>query len=341
MDQLAHLLNNKKNLELKFAILKLMREWFWTQGFTEIESPTIVELPGQEPYLSPMGVKIHNEEGEEFFGYLHTSPEYTMKKMLAAGFDKIFYLGKCFRDYESFGGTHNPEFTMCEWYRTQVDYFKIMEDTESLINYILDKLKNNFQFPISNFQSNPNDKIIKFNKITMKDLWKKYVSVDLDEYLTKGKMFELCKNFDYDPGESEEYEDLFYRIFLNEIEPKLIKPTIVYNYPAQMAALSKLAKADPRYAERFEIYINGLELANAFSELTDSGEQLKRLQEEKTLKEKLGKDVYDVDLEFIEALKNMPESAGIALGVDRLVMLFGGLQNIDNVITLPMSKLFN
>lgn len=329
MDQLIHLQNNKQNLELKFAILKLIREFFWVEGFTEVESPTVVSLPGQEPYLSPMSVKIHNEKGEENIGYLHTSPEYTMKKMLTVGFEKIFYLGKCFRDYESFGGTHNPEFTMCEWYRANVDYFELMNDVEKLFKFISEKLGNK-----------ETDKLRNFERITMRDLWKRHVDVNLDDYLTKEKMFGLCKSFGFLPSEFEEYEDLFYRIFLNKIETNLIEPTIIYNYPAQMAALSKLSE-DNRYAERFEIYASGIELANAFSELTESEEQLKRLQEEREERIKLKKAVYDVDLEFIESLKNMPASAGIALGVDRLVMLFGGLQNIDNVITLPMSKLFN
>jgi len=341
MSHVAHITKNKSNLELRFLITKLVREFFWSKNFTEVETPLIVKYPGQEPYLSPMSLKIHNEKSEEFNSYLHTSPEYTMKKMLSAGFENIFSICKCFRDFESFGGTHNPEFTMIEWYRTKVDYFRIMEDVEGLFNYILDSLINNFKFEILNFKTILNNQIFKFERMTMKELWEKYVGVNLDEFLTQEKMLELCRMRGYKPREDENFEDLFYWVFLNEIEPKLVDQfVIIYEYPAQMAALARLSKKDSRYAERFEVYINGLELANAFSELNNAEEQLQRLKEEQDLRKKLGKEVYEIDREFVEALKTMPESAGIALGVDRLVQFFGGLQNIDNVIVLPSAKLF-
>ncbi|KKQ26927.1 MAG: Translation elongation factor P Lys34:lysine transferase [Candidatus Magasanikbacteria bacterium GW2011_GWC2_37_14] len=326
MNQLSHLQKNKQNLELRFAILKAIRGFFSAENFVEVEVPLIVKLPGQEPNLSPIKVNIHNERGEEFNGFLHTSPEYTMKKLLAVGWEKIFYLGKTFRDQESFGGTHNPEFTMCEWYRTNEDMFKLMDDLENLFNFVAGTVQSNKSF--------------KFQRITMKELWQKYVGVNLDEYLSEDKMFELCVTQGYQPQKQESYEELFYRIFLNKIEANLIEPTIVYNYPAKMASLSKLSAADPNYAERFEVYINGLELANAFSELTNGKEQLKRLKLEQAERGQSGKDVFDIDEDFIEALNFMPASAGIALGVDRLVMLLASCQEINNVITLPMSKIF-
>lgn len=329
MEHLAHLQKNKKQLELRFAILKLIREFFWSQGFTEVESPAIVRLPGQEPNLSPMSVIIHNERGEKFFGYLHTSPEYTMKKMLAAGWKKIFYLGKCYRDYESFGGMHNPEFTMLEFYRTGVDMFRLMDDLDRLFNFIYKKLRNWEIKKLGNFE-----------RVEMRELWRRFVDVNLDDYLDEEKMFDLCVGAGLKPACTENYEELFYRIFLNKIEPNLKGPTIIYHYPAKMAALSRLSPVDPRYAERFEVYFDGLELANAFSELTNADEQLKRLQAEQIERKRLGKTVYDIDIEFIEALKTMPESAGVALGVDRLVQVFQDCKNIDDVITLPASKLF-
>ena len=333
MSHVYHIGKNKKNLELRFQIIRLIREWFWAQNFIEVESPLIVKLPGQEPNLSPVKVFIHNERQEEFVGYLHTSPEYTMKKMLTAGFENIFYLGKCFRDQESFGGTHNPEFTMLEFYRVNSDMFDLMRDVEDLYNFIIGKLFKDLKIQLFKDFGD-------WKRISMKDLWQKHVGIDLDEYLETNKMLELCQRFGYNVGNSETYEELFYRIFLNKIEANLIEPTIVYNYPIQMAALSQVSDNNPNYAERFEIYINGIELANAFSELTDPQEQLRRLKEEQAERQKLGLDVYDVDMEFIECLKNMPKSAGIALGVDRLIMVLGGLQNINDVITLPASKIF-
>ena len=321
-----HIKNNKKNLEARFEIIKKIREFFLAKNFLEVETPLILALPGQEPYLTPLKVEVQNEKREKYQGYLHTSPEYTMKKMLSAGFENIFSICKCFRDQESFGGAHNPEFTMIEWYRARVDFYKIMDDAEELFYFLA------IDFAVKKYP--------KFEKIHMWDLWKKYVGADLNDYLEKDQMFALCAQKGYKPDNDEKYEDLFYRIFLNEIEPKLIEPTIAHHYPAQMAALSVVSKDDPRYAERFEVYIDGLELANAFTELTDADEQLRRLTEEQKLRQIYGKDVYDIDLEFIEALKTMPPSAGIALGVDRLIQVLLGCQNINNVLVLPMSKMF-
>lgn len=331
MRQVQHIVKNKKNLQIRAQIVRLIREFFWAEDFVEVETSLILKLPGQEPYLSPMKINFHDEKNNEYQGYLHTSPEYTMKKMLAAGFEKIFSVCKCFRDGESFGGTHNPEFTMIEWYRAQADMEAIMADVEKLFNYIASKI------PIANFL-NQNS----WQRISLRDLWQKYLAVDLDDYLDAPTMYKLCLEHGYQPNPDESYEDLFYRLFLNRIEPHLGKeqPTIVYRYPAPMAALAKLSADDPRYADRFEVYVNGLEIANAFSELTDADEQLKRLQTEQALRKKLGKEVYGIDEEFVSALKLMPPSAGIALGVDRLAQLFTNCQNIDDVLVLPMSRMF-
>ncbi|MEK7623805.1 MAG: EF-P lysine aminoacylase EpmA [Patescibacteria group bacterium] len=371
MSHLTHIVKNKKHLELRFEIIRLIREWFWPQGFIEVETPIILRLPGQEPYLSPVKVAIHNEQGISFDGYLHTSPEYTLKKMLAAGFEKIFYLGKVFRDHESFGGTHNPEFTMIEWYRAREDFTAIMTDVEELWGFLVKSLssKSEIRNPKSDLsaeasakeETNPNDqnvlkfehlnfgvvsdfefRISNFQRLHMRDVWQKYAGVNLDECLDREKMFELCEKKGYKPKIDEPYEDLFYRIFLNEIEPHLGKerPTILHHYPAPMAALSRLSPADPRYAERFEVYVGGLELANCFGELTDPDEQLKRLQNDRANRANLSRDVFGIDMEFIEALHTMPPSSGIALGIDRLVQLFTGCKNIDDVVSLPMSQLF-
>lgn len=176
----------------------------------------------------------------------------------------------------------------------------------------------------------------------MRDLWKQYAKADLDDLLDEKAMRDLCQKKGYKPKRDEPYDDLFNRIFLNEIETNFPKDevTIVHHYPAQMAALAKLSDEDPRYAERFEVYAGGLELANAFTELTDPVEQRKRFEEEQHRRKELGKEVYPIDEEFIAALAHMPPAAGIALGVDRLVMTLAGCEKIEEVIALPASLQF-
>ncbi len=337
MSHVHHITTNKQHLELRARIIRLIREFFWQENFLEVETPLILRLPGQEPYLSPIPVTVHNESKRAYHGYLHTSPEYTLKKMLAAGFTNIFSLCKTFRDYESFGGTHNPEFTMIEWYRAHANFYSIMDDVEKLTKHITRSLED-VGYTSPNKQS-----LESWERLHMNDAWERYAGVPLNEYLEHSAMHTLCVKKGYNAQESESYEDLFYRIFLNEIEPHLGKknPVILHHYPAPMAALSRLSPHDQRYAERFEVYAGGFEIANCFSELTDPDEQIKRLQKDREDRGKLRKDLFDIDTEFIDALRTMPPSAGIALGIDRLVQIYAGTENIDTVLSVPMSILFD
>jgi len=253
--------------------------------------------------------------------------------MIASGFGNIFSICKTFRDHESFGGTHNPEFTMIEWYRVDSTIGDLMDDVE----HVFHTLQTNLQQHMKDMLPSP---IPMFQRRSMKELWQLTINVDLDNYLDASSMLELCKNRGYSFEKDETYEDLFYRIFLNEIEPTLAKGSyIIHHYPAPMAALAQLSKTELGYAERFEVYVNGIEIANAFTELTDADEQLTRLQEEQALRAKLGKSVYDIDMDFIAAVSEMPPCAGIALGVDRLVQVLLGVEDIDDVLVVPMSKM--
>lgn len=327
---MQHLSISKKKhvLEQRSHILHAIRSWFISQGFVEIEAPILVQIPGMEPYLSPVILHIHNELGKDFTGHLVTSPEYTMKKCLAAGMERVFCLGKVFRDYESFGGSHNPEFTMLEWYRTHKDMFALMDDIEVL-----------FQVVFAAGKKEP----MPIWRVHMNDLWAQYAGKELNTLLTQEAMLLACQEKGYDVRESEPYEDLFYRIFLNEIEPNLPKDkvTIVHHYPAQMAALSKISDKDPRYAERFEVYVGSTELANAFTELTDAKEQRVRLVQEQEQRRRLSKPVFDLDEDFLSAVEAMPAATGIALGVDRLVQLATGCTDINETLVLPAKELFN
>jgi elongation factor P--(R)-beta-lysine ligase len=334
MSNWSDLKNNPRLNEIykkRLEITRLIREFFWSENFQEVETPVAVRLPGQEPYLNPIPVSFHDPHGAENKFYLQTSPEFAMKKLLAVGYEKIFQICKCFRDFEQFGGNHTTEFTMIEWYRAPGTLEEIMDDTEKLFKYVA----GNIGVPEVLCKDKKVNVAGVWNRLSMREVWKKYIGMDLNDYLTKEKMSELVRERGFAVEASEPYEDLFYKIFLNEIEPKLgmEKPIMIYDYPEQMTSLSRISKKDPRYGERFELYIAGLELANAFGELTDAAEQKQRLEIDRDKRAQMGKETWPVDSDFISALESgIPNAGGIALGVDRMVMLFTGAKDINEVI---------
>ena len=329
----------KKIYDERIAIIKLIREFFWSLGFVETETPIAIKNPGQEPYLNPVPVVFYDPNGKAENFYLHTSPELAMKKLLAAGYKKIFQIVKCFRNNESFGGNHNTEFTMVEWYRSPGKYQDIMDDTENLFTFVASRLPTPFRGGTEGGVLRYKDKEInifgKWERQTMKEIWRKFINVNLDDYLETGSLKKLASDKGYMVDDNYKYEDIFFKIFLNEIEPHLGNetPIFVYDYPAQMTSLSRLCEYDDRYAERFELYIGGLELANAFGELTDAKEQKNRLENDKKLRAELDKATWPVDPDFINALQSgIAPAGGIALGVDRMVLLFTGAKDINEVI---------
>ena len=305
----------KENLKKRAQYVRMIRAFFDSDGFVEVMTPRMVRLAGQEPYLDPFVTSVTDAQNNSYQARLITSPEYSCKKLLASGFEKIYDMGPCFRNHESFGGLHNPEFTMLEWYRADADYTDLMDDVDALLS----KLKG---------------ERVACERVSMRELWKKYCGIDLHDLLDRKSLVRFVNNAQPD----DRYEDLFYRVFLKDIEPKLIAPTLVYDYPAQMAALAKLK--DEHYAERVELYIDGIEIANGFSELIDGDEQKKRLEEEQEKRGVLGRDVIDIDNDFLDALSSMKPSAGIALGVDRLVMWLLGTKKIEDVLAFPAGSLF-
>lgn len=327
MSPLAQLKQHHSHLTKRFAIIRAIREFFWSRSFLEVETNYISDKAVTDVYVESIEVTLHNERRERFRGYLHTSPEMTIKKMLATGFKDVFFLGKCFRDFEPFGGRHNPEFTLCEWYRVGRDFYAIMDDVEALIG----ELSKQFSH-----------RAIAFERVRMKDLWREYVGVDLDNYVEWQAMYELCVARGFQPADNECYGDLFHRIFVHDIEPRLQGrgALIVHHYPKHLAALARLSSDPPGYAERFEVYIDGMEIANAFSELTDAAEQQKRFAEDQKFRKAMHKKVHDLDHDFIAAVGQLPDCAGIALGVDRLVQVLLGIEKIDAVIVLPAGEVF-
>jgi len=318
-----------------------IREFFYRRGFVEIQCPLLVSCPGMEPYLDQIGVDIEDEKGIKYRAFLSTSPEYSMKKMLCAGFEKIYCMTSAFRGKESFGGTHNAEFTILEWYRANTDYYAIMEDVEELITYLAKKVSGKTSIIYQ-------DKKISLKKpwprIKVREAFLKYSGFDLDsaKSFSELKKIAIKKGYRLEPG--MQWDDIFYLMFLNEVEPKLNlqKPVILYEYPLSQAALAKRVSPGSFYAERFELYMGGLELANCFSELVDPEEQLYLLEEEQKLRKKLGKEVLPIDYDFIKALElGIPPSSGIAMGVERLQMLLLNTADINELIPFPCSQILN
>lgn len=324
-------------------VIDAIREFFKIEGFHEVETPLLVQSPGTEPYLEVFETSLITSGQETKKAYLLTSPELSMKKLLATSIGSIFTICKSFRNGEGLSSFHNPEFTILEWYRVNADYSDIMKDCENLFLHILKKLvSNNNHDNILEYQEKKYDLSIPWERISVGEAFQKFAGITLDEMLSE-KIIEIANNKGYLVDKTTTWEEAFNQILLNEIEPHLgnNKPTILYDYPASLAALSKKKDTDPRIAERFEFYLGGIELGNAFSELTDANEQKSRMIEDLEYRKQLGKVEYKMDSDFIEALQlGMPKTGGIAVGVDRLIMLFSNVSSIKDTLFFPVDDLF-
>ena len=308
-------------------VIRAIRAYFDAAGFEEVETPLLVAAPGMEPYLEVFETRLTEARGASYRAFLTTSPEYAMKKLLVAGMPRIYQLCKSFRNGEEVSRRHNPEFTILEWYRADADYTDIMADCEGLLLHIWRTL--HLDAPAVLLWGERSVRLdLPWERITVREAFTRYVGVDLDATATDEAMRTVLRAKGYADTPDATWEQGYHQLFLNEIEPHLgfTTPTILYDYPASMAALARRKPDDPRYAERFEFYAFGVELGNAFSELTDAAEQETRLRAERDERRALGKVMYDLDTDFLAALRaGMPPSGGIAIGVDRLVMLFAGV----------------
>jgi lysyl-tRNA synthetase class 2 len=329
--------DGKQSLEpllLRERVLDTIRAFFKDRGFREVETPLLVAHPGMEPQLEVFETRLVTARGREARAFLTTSPEYAMKKLLAAGLERIFQLGKAFRNREEISAGHNPEFTILEWYRANADYRAIMADCEELLLALLGGTT-------LSYRGESVDCRPPWPRLSVRDAFLTHAGVDLER---PGALEAAGRERGYavDPGTTR--EQLYHQLFLNEVEPGLgrPKPTILHDYPIEMAALARRKASDPRYAERFELYVAGVELGNAFSELTDPVEQRRRLEAEREERRRAGRVLYDIDDDFIAALEaGVPPSAGIAVGVDRLVMLLADRPSIRDVLWFPAEELFD
>jgi lysyl-tRNA synthetase class 2 len=298
----------RENLNIRARVIQAVRKFFIEHDYLEIETPIRIPAPAPETHISAVA------SGDWF---LQTSPELCMKRLLASGYRRIFQICKCFRQGER-GRFHLPEMTLLEWYRTDSNYQDIMNECEDLIIRVAQKMgseKDGIVYQGKKIRLNP-----PWSRISVSDAFDKFGSISLERALAK---------------------DQFDEIMVTEIEPALAKsrPVFLYDYPACRGALARLKPQDRRYAERFELYIGGLEMCNAFSELTDSAEQRKRFERDRDQLQKSGKPVGPMPEKFLATLGNMPTAAGNALGVDRLAMLFSDSKQIDEVVAFTPEEL--
>ena len=317
------------NLRQRAKIIAGIRRFFDAKGFVEVETPLMVPQPGMEPHLEAFQTMY---EMRQF--YLHTSPEYAMKRLLAGGFERIYQICKVFR-HEPVGRMHTPEFTMLEWYRAYADYTDIMVDTEYLIAELAADL---YGEPVVRTDECAVDLTPPWERLSVREAMLRYAGVTADPYLETAAFIRQAGHETVDRDDPPDVA--FFKVFLDRVEPHLgvQKPAILYDYPAPMAALAKRKSNAPDLAERFEVYIAGVELCNAFTELNDPDEQRQRLEEEAAQRVKEGNPAYPIDERFLAALEyGMPPSGGIALGVDRLVMLLTGASSIGEVMAFPLA----
>lgn len=329
-------------LRRRAAILAATRNFFTAQDFDEVETPALQVSPGLEPHLMAFATDLDEPFGQGSRRlYLHTSPEFAMKKLLVAGVPRLFQMARVFRNGER-SSTHHPEFTMLEWYRAGASYRDLMDDCEGLLRAVQAAGGGG----VFRWNGRSCDPAAPWRRLTVAEAFAVYAGVDLmatiDDSQEPGPtaLAAAARGIGLHVGEGDRWDDIFFRIFLERIEPELGlgAPTILYDYPVSMAALSRPSAADPRLAERFELYVCGLELANAFGELTDAAEQRRRFQADMDLKERLYGFRYPIDEDFLAALdRGLPDSAGIALGMDRLVMLATGTKDIQEVLWAPVA----
>lgn len=317
-------------------MVKSVREFFDRRGYVEVETPALQLSPGMEPHLTAFETALGEPNGDRQPVYLHTSPEFAMKKLLAAGMQRIFQLARVFRDGER-SPRHHPEFTMLEWYQTGAGWRDIAEEAAEFVSAACGPVVQ--RGDVSCDLSQP------WEFLSVQDAFARYAGIDLmataDHPLNPDTDM-LCMFADglgIRTADTDTWEDIFFRIYLDRIEPQLGvgAATVLHSYPASLAALARLSPEDVRVSDRFEIFICGLELANGYGELTDATEQRRRFAVMTAQRIAEGRTPYPVDEDFLAALENgIPDCAGIALGFDRLVMLAAGVERIEDVLWAPV-----
>lgn len=297
-------------LNLRAQVIKSVRDFFWERGFLEVETPLLIPANVPEEYINPINTLPSWQ--------LQTSPEICMKRLLSLGHKKIFQLSHCWRSNER-GSKHLSEFTMLEWYRADSDYNDLITDCNDLLQHIaLVCIPAPHNFVYKKSKINP---FAQFSHISVQEAFTAFGNTDVWDSLEKG---------------------LYEEILTTDIEPAFAKfetAVVLRDYPLELAALARAKHDNPKLAERFELYLGGLELANGFSELNNPVEQRRRFNNANQIRYNNGNSILPLPEPFLNTLADMPPSAGIALGVDRLVMLTAGVDNIDDVVAFTPEML--
>lgn len=318
-----------------------LRRWFAARDFTEVEAAILQRSPGNETHLHGFGTVLIDNAAEPHPYYLHTSPEFAAKKLLAAGESRIFDFARVFRNRER-TALHHPEFTMLEWYRVGEDYDVLMQDCAALMA----EAARAAGATTLRWRDSEADPFAEPERLTLQEAFKRHAGIDLlrtvtgDQELDRGGLAADAIEAGIRVAEDDTWSDIFSRILSERVEPYLGRgrATILCEYPISEAALARPKPGDPRVAERFELYACGVELANAFGELTDPAEQRRRFEADMDEKERIYGERYPVDEDFLEALALMPAASGIALGFDRLVMLCTAARRIEDVLWTPVAE---
>ncbi|HEV2955386.1 MAG TPA: EF-P lysine aminoacylase EpmA [Xanthobacteraceae bacterium] len=325
-------------LAARGRITAAARDFFRSRGFTEVESAVLQASPGNEAHLHAFATDLRAPDGTRSRLYLHTSPEFACKKLLAAGERKIFDFARVFRNRER-GALHHPEFTLLEWYRVEESYETLMADCAALLAaaaHAAGARRLSFRDRIATPFAEP-------ERLTVAQAFARFANVDLlatvsADATDRDALAAAAGKTGVRVAPDDTWADVFSRVLVERVEPNLGigRSTILCEYPVAEAALARPTAHDPRVAERFELYACGVELANGFGELTDAAEQRRRFEAEMAEKERLHGERYPLDEDFLTALAAMPPASGVALGFDRLVMLLTGAQRIEQVLWTPV-----
>ncbi len=317
-----------------------IRRWFEERGFVEVDSAALQVSPGNETHLHAFATELIGSGGNRRTLYLHTSPEFACKKLLAAGENRIFTFAPAFRNRER-GALHHPAFTMLEWYRAHEPYERLMEDSAALLAIAAEAAGTRTLI----HGNRSVDPFLPPIRMTVAQAFARFAGIDvlaaLDQNGPQGNaLAQAARQAGIAVATDDTWSDTFSRILVEKVEPNIAngRATLLTEYPACQAALARQKASDPRVAERFELYACGVELANAFGELTDPDEQRRRFEAEMNEKQRIYGEHYPIDEDLLDALARMPPASGAALGFDRLVMLATGAGHIEQVLWTPVAQ---